>query len=117
MALIAAPGRQLKTYSAWITIALVLIDGGIGIANALGEAHVVSVQSLTVINSVLGALILVAKAVQQQIAVTPDQKVDMVLAAAQAPVKAGHQDPQITVTIQDPLARMRRSNRVAAKLR
>lgn len=102
MELIPAPGRQLKTVSFWLITILILADTALALVAYFGELHLLSAPAVTTINALLGALILIAKQYQQQIAVTPEQKVAMVEAAAAAPVKAGHVDPQIAVTVNNP---------------
>ncbi len=102
MELIPAPGRQLKTWSMWLTIALVVFDTTAAVLHVLDAAHLVPAVVVTIGNLLLGAAIGIAKMLRQQIPLTPEQKVAMVEAAAAAPVKPGHADPEVVVTINNP---------------
>lgn len=102
MELIPAPGRQLKTISDWLAIALIVLDAVHGLLLVFGDLHLMRPEALAATNATIAALILVAKRIRQQIAVTPEQKVAMVEAAAAAPVKVGHEDPAIAVIVNNP---------------
>lgn len=102
MELIPAPGRQLKTISDWLAIGLILLDGTAAVLAIFADLHLMQPEQLAAANAFIGVLILVAKRIKQVIAVTPEQKVAMVEAAAAAPVKPGHADPEVVVTVNNP---------------
>ena len=100
MEIVAAPGRVLKTFSAWIDIVMVIIGGAQASAALVGGLFDPKVFAAIV--SILGALSFFLKYVKQNIPVTPEQKVAIAEAAADMPVKKGQEDPGIAVTVSNP---------------
>jgi len=99
MNIVAAPGRQFKTYSMLLAIALGSFDALLLMLKAFADIHVISNDVLLIINAVASFLIVPAKLIQQYIPLTTEQKVDLVEAAAAQPVKVGQQDVSATTTV------------------
>jgi predicted RNA methylase len=102
MAMIPAPSRVLKQYSTWILIATGLFDLAHVLLAGMADIHVLTTQQLALANLVLAFLSGAAKLVQQQIAATAEQKVEIVERAASLPVKKGEIDPEITIEVAAP---------------
>lgn len=97
MDIIAAPARQLKTVSFWLVVATGIFDLAMALMQTLGSLHMLSANSIAVFNAIMVFAIGAAKFVAQQIAVTTGEKVDIIAAAAAAPVKAGHSDVNVEI--------------------
>lgn len=97
MDIIAAPARQLKTVSFWLVVATGVFDLAVTFLQTLGTLDILSAKNIALINAVMAFLIGVARFIAQQIAVTTDEKVDIIAAAAAAPVKAGHSDVNVEI--------------------
>lgn len=102
MELIPAPGRVTKTHSFILISLLLFFDLVQAIAHVFETDGALSATTILVINLVMGFLANLVRLYQQQIAVTPEQKVELVEAAAATPVKKGETDPQITVAVTNP---------------
>lgn len=88
MNMIPAPGRIFKQ---WSTI--ILLFAGIGdlahvLLASLADLHYLTATQLGLFNAVLAFAAGAAKLVQQNIALTEEQKVDMIAAVESAPTKA-----------------------------
>jgi hypothetical protein len=97
MALVAAPGRTLKTYSTILAIAIAALDAAVLIAQQLTDLHIMTAEHLAALNGVLAALIVPLKLIKQEIPATTEEKQDLVAQAAQIPVKPGHEDVVVAV--------------------
>lgn len=95
--LVPAPGRQFKTYSMWLGIAIGSVDALLLLVKAFGDLHLLSTTAVLAINAVLAFLIVPAKLVFQSIPVTTSEKVDLVTTAAALPMKA--EEPNVEVQI------------------
>lgn len=98
MNLIPAPSRQFKTVSFWLIIFGGVADSALILLATLGVMPIPHAQDMMIGHAVLAFLTAVSKFVQQQIALTTTQKVDMLNSLASAPVKDGHEDVVTTIT-------------------
>lgn len=96
--LIPAPGRQFKTVSMWLLIFVGVADLAISALATLGAMPLIHAQEIMIGHTILIFITGVARFVQQQIALTTTQKVDMLNSLAAAPVKEGHEDVVTTIT-------------------
>lgn len=87
--IVPAPRREFKTVTMWLGIFIGSLDSLVLLLQTLTELHVVDSTTLLAINAVLGFLIVPAKLLMQNIAVTAEQKEAMVAAVAAAPLKPG----------------------------
>jgi hypothetical protein len=87
MELIAAPRRQLKTWSMWLLVAAGVFDLGVVLTHSLGDLHVMSVNTLAVVNASLAFVTGAVRFVAQNIPVTTEEKIDLVVAAAAQPMQ------------------------------
>lgn len=102
MELVPAPGRVAQTHSFIIGALLLLFDLVQAIAHVYETEGALSATTVVVINLVMVFAANLTRMYQQQIAVTPEQKIEMVEAVLAAPVKAGTEDPQIKVRVNNP---------------
>lgn len=93
---IPAPSRVLKQVSTWILMLAGVGDLAHVFLATLGDMHYVSGTTLGLINAGLVFLAGAAKMVQQNIALTADQKADMIEAVKAAPDKGVPADPPPT---------------------
>ena len=87
MELNSAPGRQFKTYSMWLLIITGLFDLAVVMLKTLADLHVMSMETLAIVNAVLVFLTGAAKLVLQNIEVSEEQKAAIVDSALSLPVK------------------------------
>lgn len=90
--MIPAPLRQFKTWS----MILLILDGLLNLAgvmiNSLSDAHYISPATFGIVNIVFGFVIGAVRFVKQELSVTTTEKKELIAAAADNPVKPGHQD-------------------------
>jgi hypothetical protein len=91
--MVPVPSRMFKTISMWILMFAGVGDLAIGLIQSLEVAHIVTGAQLAGINAVIVFLAGASKLVQQNIALTPDQKDTLHEAIDNAPVKV---DPKVT---------------------
>ena len=97
MALIAAPARQLKTWSTVLLLSIGVFDLAVAFAKTIGDLHVMNDNTFAALNAGLVFVATVLKFIRQNIPLTTQQKADIVEAAAAQPLKQGEED--ITVHI------------------
>lgn len=97
MQIVPAPGRQFKSFSMILGLFIGSFNALALLLQVVGSAHVLSAQTVLLINGVLAFLIVPAKLLQQQLAVTTDQKIAIIAAAASLPMAEGHADVQTQV--------------------
>lgn len=85
--LVAAPARVFKTVSFWLAIVGSATDLVVGLLKAFEVAHVMDGNTLLLVNAGWLFLVGLAKLIQQQIALTKEQKQEMVEAVLNAPTK------------------------------
>ena len=88
MNLIAAPGRAFKTVSMWILMFTGLGDLVHALLAVFSEVHLLNPTQLTIANAVLVFVAGASKLVQQNMALTEDQKEALVESVKNAPTKA-----------------------------
>lgn len=97
MQLVPAPARHFRTWSMWLLILAGLVDLAVLLAKQLVDVHVVTVEQLAVINAALAFLAGGVRLVQQQIAMTAEEKIDTIAVTAAQPMKPGEPDVEVQV--------------------
>lgn len=92
MKLIPAPMRQFKTASMILVVIVGVLNLGVVLLAALAGLEVITIKGLAVGNAVLMFVIGSVRLVHQQVAMTTDQKVDMLDDVSAQPVHAGQAD-------------------------
>lgn len=87
MELIPAPSRIFKTVSMWIVLTAGMGDLAVGLVAVFADMHIVSTQTLAIVNAVAAFGAGAAKLIHQNIKLTEEQKFDMVEAIQNAPTK------------------------------
>lgn len=95
--LVAAPMRQMRTYTMWIGIFIGSYDALELLLKTFGDVHLLSPTAILAINAFLGFLIVPAKLILQNIPATTEQKKDIVAAAASQPMKEGQRNPEVKI--------------------
>ena len=88
MEMIVAPSRAFKTVSMWILMLTGIGDLAHLMLTTMTDLNYLTPQQLTLANAVLVFFAGAAKLVQQNIAMTPDQKSDAIERIQDAPDKA-----------------------------
>lgn len=99
--LVPAPGRQFKTWSMLLAIAIGSFDSLMLLLKVFADIHWLSAEQLLAINAMLTFLLVPLKLLQQYIPITTEQKVELIETAAAQPVKPGHEDVGITPVVID----------------
>lgn len=99
MEMIAAPSRQFRTWSMWLLIATGMFDLTVLFLKSLGDLHVMSAETLAIINAVLVFITGAVRFILQNIPATTEQKTDLVAMAAAQPMKSG--EASVAVKIDD----------------
>lgn len=97
MQLVPAPARHFKTWSMWLLILAGLIDLAVFLVKTLTDAHVVTVETLAIANAVLAFLTGAVRLIQQEIAMTAEEKIDTIAVTAAQPMKPGEPDIDVQV--------------------
>lgn len=97
MELIPAPSQTLRHYSTWLLIAAGVFDIAVVAISALTDLHVISVETLGIINIGLAAATQTAKMINQKLQLTTAEKVAVIADAAAQPMKAGQADVDVKV--------------------
>lgn len=97
MQLVPAPSRHFKTWSMWLIILAGVVDLTVLLTKQLADIHVVTVEELAVINAVLAFLAGAVRLIQQQIAMTAEEKIDTIAVTAAQPMKPG--EPEVDVQV------------------
>ena len=95
--IVAAPMRQMKTYSMLLGILIGSFDAFVLLMGTFADIHILSPQAVLGINAVLGFLIVPAKLILQNIPATTEQKTAIVEAAAAQPIEEGHPNVKVKV--------------------
>ena len=95
--IVPAPGRQFKTWSMIIVIALGSVDAAYLLLSTFGQMDLLSKEAVLAINAVIAFLIVPVRLIQQNIPATTEQKIAVVAAAAAQPVHAGESNIEVKV--------------------
>ena len=97
MELIAAPFRQIRTWSFILTVFLGSSGAILAMFQTFQDTEVISSTTAAILVTIITALTAAARFIVQNIPVTEAQKVALVSAAAAAPMKPG--EDNVTVRI------------------
>jgi hypothetical protein len=97
MELIPAPGRAFRTWSMWLLIATGIFDLAVLLLKTLTDLHVMTAETVLIVNAVLAFATGVVRLIQQQIALTTEQKVAVIESAASQPMKPGEENVAVKI--------------------
>ena len=95
--LVPAPGRQFRTYSMLLAIALGSFDALLLLIKVFTDVHVISTETALLVNGILTFMLVPLRLLQQYIPLTTEQKMDMIDSASWQPVRDGYRDVQVKV--------------------
>lgn len=97
MQLVPAPGRHFKTWSMWLLIAAGSFDIIVLLLEQVGDIYSISTTTLAVINATLAAITAIARLINQQISITPEQQAEIIQSVVSQPVVRSGPDIEVKI--------------------